>query len=460
MRSQVHGLELDAMNSDARQRRERTLLVILEWHPTWREAADHCRTLATQWRGLVVCHADTGAVILVPADALASIAAAPSQTSRVARLTPPQPIAPAPSRPSQVAKLTPPEPKTRIARAEANSVAPKRPRQVVGTVERIEISRKPAFDRARVERLQRELRHAMGRLPPKALAAWAAAAAQAFLKAFIRRIGNVVDLSVFVLQGAGNEVVSLTKAIREGGGVRHLSERSRAALAAGAGLFQSSRASVRRVVEDFRARPSEVGPELLVMALAFFVAGGGIDGDGGVPDADIAMFGIGGHRSIFTHSIIAGSMIEGGMLSLVSLITLAHKHLPANHDDLWDTMHARCSTLGGAISKGASAGIAYHLGVDTLVEPAAYKDLPFPADEEVHQVITGVNAAAEASSARNPTVARRARTNATKARQTTDMVNKSHSPTNAPARPGEASEKGAFGAAIGGALAIAAWFLS
>jgi pimeloyl-ACP methyl ester carboxylesterase len=45
--------------------------------------------------------------------------------------------------------------------------------------------------------------------------------------------------------------------------------------------------------------------------------------------------------------------------------------------------------------KGSGFGIAYHLGIDPTLQPAAYHDLPFAASMEVHQAIIGSNAVAE-----------------------------------------------------------------
>jgi hypothetical protein len=49
-------------------------------------------------------------------------------------------------------------------------------------------------------------------------------------------------------------------------------------------------------------------------------------------------FGIGAHRSIFTHSIIAGSVVEGSLYGIATLVGLTYSHLPALHDPLWDAI--------------------------------------------------------------------------------------------------------------------------
>ena len=47
---------------------------------------------------------------------------------------------------------------------------------------------------------------------------------------------------------------------------------------------------------------------------------------GGAPDLDL-VFGIGAHRSIFSHSILMGSALETAFLSLLRLVRLTHKNL-------------------------------------------------------------------------------------------------------------------------------------
>ena len=57
------------------------------------------------------------------------------------------------------------------------------------------------------------------------------------------------------------------------------------------------------------------------------VVSGGPDGDGGAPDLDL-MFGIGAHRSVFSHSILMGASLETGLLALLRLTQLVHAKLP------------------------------------------------------------------------------------------------------------------------------------
>lgn len=49
---------------------------------------------------------------------------------------------------------------------------------------------------------------------------------------------------------------------------------------------------------------------MLAAFLGFYAGSGGVDGDGGIPDLDL-LAGIDAHRSILTHSILAGVVAEG-----------------------------------------------------------------------------------------------------------------------------------------------------
>ena len=63
--------------------------------------------------------------------------------------------------------------------------------------------------------------------------------------------------------------------------------------------------------------------------------------------------------------------------------------------------------MTNAAVKGSGVGIAYHLGIDATLQPAAYHDLPFAASMDVHQAIMGSNALAEGLDvSRKPSVAR------------------------------------------------------
>ena len=80
---------------------------------------------------------------------------------------------------------------------------------------------------------------------------------------------------------------------------------------------------------------------------------------------------------------------------------MIHDKLPSNHDQFWDKLAAAKSEIALRLTQGASAGIAYHLGVDATLQPGAYHGMPMEMPMEAHQIIFGVNALAEGLDATN-----------------------------------------------------------
>lgn len=111
--------------------------------------------------------------------------------------------------------------------------------------------------------------------------------------------------------------------------------------------------------------------------------------------------GIGFHRSPLTHSILIGAALETGLMSLVRLVHLVHAQLPPHHDPLWDVLEHQSTALLNAANRGASLGLAYHLLVDGLAQPAPYHGLPISLPIEGHQAMFVANGMAEAIDARH-----------------------------------------------------------
>jgi hypothetical protein len=63
---------------------------------------------------------------------------------------------------------------------------------------------------------------------------------------------------------------------------------------------------------------------------------------------------------------------------------------------LWDKLAVESEAVIPSLIQGLSAGIAYHLGVDSTIDGGGtYHDLPFSTTQDVHQSITAANAVAE-----------------------------------------------------------------
>lgn len=191
------------------------------------------------------------------------------------------------------------------------------------------------------------------------------------------------------------EGIEITEAIRTKRIKEHISQHGKTASNSAIHAGKSAKNLFQRLSLEIKSDPSKHIPKLVAGTLGFLGASGGFDGDGGVPDLDF-LGGIGAHRSIFTHSIIAGIVIETVLISFSDLTKTVYKNLPEQHDQLWDRLINGNEELLIALSQGISAGIAYHLGVDATIDgDGLYRDLPAPIPQEAHQIIISTNAAAE-----------------------------------------------------------------
>jgi len=255
------------------------------------------------------------------------------------------------------------------------------------------VSTKISFSRR--ENLLRELTYAWERSPSDSLATWTTDTVSMFGTVIVRRVANVATLVSNVGKDIIEEVQDAIDAYRYDNLGSHLINRGYAVKQGTVNASSSAYDQLLDMKSALQNNPKEKAPELIVCVLAFIAASGGPDGDGGIPDLDLVM-GIGAHRSIVTHSIISGAVVETGLYSVATLIGIVHKNLPRKHDPLWDALHQNKDKYLGAVSKGASAGIAYHLFVDGTFQPAAYHDLPISMPIEGHQAILDINAVAEA----------------------------------------------------------------
>ena len=252
----------------------------------------------------------------------------------------------------------------------------------------------------RLDQLSFELVHAWDRSDSKVLKQWSLGAAQTFGTALTRRAKNLVGLVAAVGKGSWNEAGDAAAAYRDDRLPEHLGSRTRAAYDTGADYAASMRLVAAQTASLLRTRPREALPQFLALVATSVLVSGGPDGDGGAPDLDL-MFGIGAHRSLFSHSVLMGAALETSFLSLVSLVRLVYTKLPEPHDAIWDSLCGQADSIARAASAGASLGMSYHLLVDGLLQPAAYHGLGVPLPMEAHQAIFVANGAAEGIDARH-----------------------------------------------------------
>lgn len=247
----------------------------------------------------------------------------------------------------------------------------------------------------RLSTMMEELQFAWGQTDNRVLLDWGLHTGKDFTTSLTRRVGNVARLLTRVTNASIEEGRKAADAFSRDGLGDHLQNRGKQAYKVSESFIVDTSSSLRRKIETLKENPREVGPQLLMMVVMSLVVSGGPDGNGGAPDLDL-IYGIGAHRSVFSHSILMGASLETGLLALLRLTQVVHGKLPETRDPLWDKIAQQSHGILHAATQGASIGMAYHLFVDGLLQPAAYHDLPVSMPIEAHQTIFEVNAAAEA----------------------------------------------------------------
>ena len=248
--------------------------------------------------------------------------------------------------------------------------------------------------RPRLSCMRRELDVAWNSSDRALLEGWLLGIAKDFGIVLTRRVSNFGRLIGSVGTALSSETREAVAAYR-GEVLREHAKKRRNS------LVDSTRAVANRsgeFIKTLRAaltdRPADVAPQLLTIVVTSLLTSGGPDGDGGVPDLDLE-FGIGAHRSVLSHSILAGAALESGFLALIKLVQLVHKQLPRDHDPIWDSIQRQSLVLLEAANTGASLGLAYHLLIDGLAQPAAYHGVPIEMPMPVHQAIFTASGTAE-----------------------------------------------------------------
>ena len=221
----------------------------------------------------------------------------------------------------------------------------------------------------RLSLLTRELLTALKQVERQSGLQWGKQAFGLFGRALNRRVRNVGVLIKKVAGGAFDKTLDFVKAGKEGRLAAHITEGTKENWGRASTWTQETAASTWDLAKLLKDDRWKVAPELLMMVVVSLVVSGGPDGDGGAPDLDLQM-GIGAYRSPLTHSILMGALLEAGIFSLLALVRLVHHKLPEEHDPIWDEAYDFSDRLSTAAAQGASIGMAYHLFVDGMLQPA------------------------------------------------------------------------------------------
>ncbi len=249
---------------------------------------------------------------------------------------------------------------------------------------------------SRAQRLLDELQYAIQRTDGTTMMGWALQSLRIFGLAFKRRVVNLFNFSKKLVGLLIREAKEGYREAEQGQLADHtqkkLQQISTTLQSKGKEVAENVSAIAQRII----ANPKEAAPELAAAVLGFFVGSGGLDANGGIPDRDIAVGGIGSHRSVFTHSLLTGTMLETAVFSFALLVNAVYQNLPEEHDPFWDRMVAEMNRMSVAFAAGACAGLAYHLLADSTWQAGKpYPDLPFSMPMEGHSLLMGGSALAE-----------------------------------------------------------------
>ena len=260
----------------------------------------------------------------------------------------------------------------------------------------------------RAKILYKEFRHAWSETPNKEKLIWSKDCAVLFGKVTIRRVKGFLGLAKDVVKGAAKGTSNLAEAVKEKRTLEHLSNQKDKLISGTKNIYESSSTILKNIVFLLKNNPKESAPILFLGVLGFFCGAGTntalnyddaktwYDIDGGFPDLDIALGGLGAHRSPLTHSIISAALVETMVFSTVRAANITYRYLPEEHDSFWDNID-KFGDWGHAFASGACTGIAYHLLLDgTLDGNKALVGLPFSMPMEGHNAFFVANAAAEA----------------------------------------------------------------
>lgn len=251
-----------------------------------------------------------------------------------------------------------------------------------------------ALPRSRQQILFGELSGALAQAPKERLHAWGKEAVALLGRITWRRVKNFGSLLKRMGGATLEEAKDAKKAYGQNRLKEHANSRAKSIATNATEISARLKESLSNIRAALEANPKETAPAIIVSLLAFVAASGGVDGDGGAPDLDLVA-GIDAHRSIFTHSVLSGAVIETLLVSCAQLIALVHDFLPEQHDPIWDAIAKHKDQYLAAAAQGASIGVAYHLFVDSSIQPAPYHDLLGEHSLPFHQGVMGANAAAE-----------------------------------------------------------------
>ena len=195
----------------------------------------------------------------------------------------------------------------------------------------------------RAKRLFKEFKHAWDKCSNKEKFRWCKDTIILFGKVTFRRGKGLLNFTKNVFKSTGKGISNFGKAINENQTKDYLSLQKNKLISGTQSFYKTSKKVLKNTLTILKNNPKQSGPILFLGVLGFFCGAGFqvgekafYDIDGGIPDLDIAIGGIGTHRSPLTHSIIAAAVIETMVFSTVRAAHMIYKHLPESHDLFWE----------------------------------------------------------------------------------------------------------------------------
>ena len=251
------------------------------------------------------------------------------------------------------------------------------------------------LNQTKASRLISEFKYAWDKTPLKDKISWCTRCVSLFAKVTFRRAKGLFQVSKNIIKSVGNETLELGKAIHGKRLIGYLDDRKSKSSDAISGAYNASKSLLKNCFALLKDNPKEAGPIMFLGVLGFFCGSGGIDGDGGIPDLDIAVGGIGNHRNVFFHSVISAALLETMVYSSIDASNMIYKKLPDNHDGFWDKL-VGYKNWANAFVTGACTGIMYHLLIDGTIDgKKAMTNFPISMSMEGHNAFFITNAIAE-----------------------------------------------------------------
>ena len=237
------------------------------------------------------------------------------------------------------------------------------------------------------ERLARELSFALKGLTAEELAAIVLRAAGAAGK-------ETVTTKLRALADAGKTVSAAAARYAAGG----IGNEFRKDSARAAGFIASMPERARSFRTAFMKLPRREQGETLagaaVFILVFAASAGGADVEGGIPDADIRVTGIGSHRNIFSHTILVGLSIEFAARLAVNILDAARHRLPAGHHPAWDSIYGYLDKAKNISIPAMWLGLGAHLIKDSGIFTGGmkpYVGMPVEMPMSAHSAVFAGN---------------------------------------------------------------------